>query len=395
MIKKLAWLLMCLFLLVSCGGGTDMASNGVGSGGTGSYTSGPVSGLGSIIVNGVRYDVENATVTDDDGTVGFGKSSLNLGMLVEVQGTDITAGVGGATDVATATVVKASSDFVGRVSTVNTSGSVITSIVLFGRQIDIDSKTVYSYPIHVNDCVVVHGLVASGGYKATRIDQSTACAQRMKLSGVVHGLTDSGGAPRFKVGLPGTAAEQTIFYGSATVNNAAALANGAIVRVVVNPVPFAGAWVADRVRVVGAAVDASRVARLEGLIARLDDQQHFVVNGVVVDASGVSIGSTLSEGNRVELRGRIVNGRLVLTQSPVVESGADIDDREVELHGRITTVNAGATTIVVRGLVVNFSAAILRDGAPQFDQCVEVRGKLFNLSNQLIATEVKTDNDCR
>ncbi len=50
------------------GGGSDVA--GLSSGGTGSFTSGTISGLGSIIVNGIRYDDTNANKIsrDDDIT---------------------------------------------------------------------------------------------------------------------------------------------------------------------------------------------------------------------------------------------------------------------------------------------------------------------------------------
>jgi len=51
----------CAALAASCGGGVD-------SGGTGapisSYASGPITGFGSVIVNGVRFDDRSATVRD-------------------------------------------------------------------------------------------------------------------------------------------------------------------------------------------------------------------------------------------------------------------------------------------------------------------------------------------
>ena len=52
--------------LFACGG-----SGGVDSGGTGSFASGPISGFGSVIVNGVHFDDAGATVSDDDGTQHF------------------------------------------------------------------------------------------------------------------------------------------------------------------------------------------------------------------------------------------------------------------------------------------------------------------------------------
>ena len=46
--------------LLGCGGGDGLA--GVGTGGTGSFSSGPIRGFGSIVVNGVRYDEASAQV---------------------------------------------------------------------------------------------------------------------------------------------------------------------------------------------------------------------------------------------------------------------------------------------------------------------------------------------
>ena len=87
-------------LLPACGGGTDVA--GVSSGGTGSFTSGTITGLGSVIVNGIRYDDSTASVTI--GGVSSAASALQLGMVVRIQGSAITAPVtAGALSTATAT----------------------------------------------------------------------------------------------------------------------------------------------------------------------------------------------------------------------------------------------------------------------------------------------------
>ena len=52
--------------LSACGGGgTFDVITGVGTGGTGSFSSGAISGFGSIIVNNVRYDDTHASVRSD------------------------------------------------------------------------------------------------------------------------------------------------------------------------------------------------------------------------------------------------------------------------------------------------------------------------------------------
>ncbi|MFD2452572.1 hypothetical protein [Ideonella paludis] len=55
---------------------------------TGSFTSGAISGFGSIIVNGVRFDDSGAQVYDDDGNR-RGSDDLKLGAHVEIEASRI------------------------------------------------------------------------------------------------------------------------------------------------------------------------------------------------------------------------------------------------------------------------------------------------------------------
>ena len=76
---------LALGLSMAACGGDD---GGVGSGGTGSFASGTITGFGSIIVNGVRYDDSEARVVDAAGKVGSSRD-LQLGMVVEVDASSI------------------------------------------------------------------------------------------------------------------------------------------------------------------------------------------------------------------------------------------------------------------------------------------------------------------
>jgi hypothetical protein len=84
--KGLLFLALALLLplaLTSCGGGIGSTAGG-GTGGTGV---GPVTGFGSVIVNGVRYDdtgIDNTNFFDDRGRT---TSDLMTGMVVAVFGT--------------------------------------------------------------------------------------------------------------------------------------------------------------------------------------------------------------------------------------------------------------------------------------------------------------------
>jgi len=90
-ILALALALLPLFALSSCGGGGGLA--GGGTGGTGV---GPVTGFGSVIVNGVKYvdtGIDNTNFFDDHGR---NKSGLVSGMMVVISGT--IAGANGTAD---------------------------------------------------------------------------------------------------------------------------------------------------------------------------------------------------------------------------------------------------------------------------------------------------------
>ena len=95
---RLLGALGALLLATACGGGGG--GDGVDTGGTGgaplSYTSGSISGFGSVIVNGIRFDDNEATVTDDDGQR-RSRDDLRLGMSAEIEGSAIASGVSGST----------------------------------------------------------------------------------------------------------------------------------------------------------------------------------------------------------------------------------------------------------------------------------------------------------
>lgn len=82
--------------LVGCGGGADglLFAGPPGIGGTGMFATGTITGFGSVIVNGIRFDDTGAAV-QIDGAASL-SDDLRLGMVAEVQGArnvDLTTGV--------------------------------------------------------------------------------------------------------------------------------------------------------------------------------------------------------------------------------------------------------------------------------------------------------------
>ena len=87
--KLLALLMAVAGLLSACGGGGGSSSNTT-TPTAATLNSGTISGLGSIVVNGVRYETVGSQVLDsDDGNTAI-TTPLRIGMTVSVEqsGTD-------------------------------------------------------------------------------------------------------------------------------------------------------------------------------------------------------------------------------------------------------------------------------------------------------------------
>jgi hypothetical protein len=284
----------------------------VGSGGTGSFASGPIHGFGSIIVGGVRYDDSAARIATDAGAAAS-SADLRLGMVVEVNGGDIATDALTGQRRAAASAISVRSEIEGPIEAIDPAAG---TLAVLGQQVRVTPATVFDddlrgglASLRVGQVVEIYGLLnAAGQYTATRIDDEDG-ARHYKLRGPVSGL-DS--------------AARTFRIGTATVSYAglgtppAGLANGQYARVELDPVPgAAGAWTATRLQTTptgtGSLPATGRVnAELEGYITAFASSTRFAVNGVDVDASGAArLPAGLALGRRVEVEGVLVNGTLV------------------------------------------------------------------------------------
>lgn len=341
-------------LLAGCGGGGDAgtSSSGAGSSGasTSSFAAGAISGFGSVIVNGLRFDDSSAKVSDDDGRAAD-SSALRLGMRVEIQGGAVSDD--GAGPRATAREIRFGSELVGPVSAVDAAAK---SLVVLGQTVlvvdttVIDDRLVGGFAaITVGSLLEVHGSrdAASGAITATRIEP-TAAAAGFKLRGVVANLDSA--AKTFTIG-----AALVSYAGVSPVP--ANLANGLMVRVRAQAAPLvAGALVATRIDVAAPRVDDANEAEIEGSITAFTSSASFSVNGIPVDASNATFpeGTTaVVLGAQVEVHGTSSNG--VVTAIRVeVEDRAQRHAEGFELHGAITAIDTGAKTFVLRGVTVGY-----------------------------------------
>ena len=234
-----------------CGGG------GVGSGGTGGFASGPITGFGSVVVGGVRFDDSVAQVEDLDG-VRRSSDDLRLGMTVEVESSAITTDASGAS--ARASRIRFESELVGLVGTVDAAGG---SFTLLGQRVRTDGLTVFeggTFEALLGQKVEVSGLRSGpADLYASWIRVSAEAPPAIvpvEVVGTVSSLDTT--ARRFAVGT------QAVDYaGMAPASVPGGLANGASVRVTGN-VPAAGGTVtATAITVVDAPLPGQNAQRVE------------------------------------------------------------------------------------------------------------------------------------
>ena len=157
---RIRLILLVLFLGACSGGGTDLAQGGIG--GTG-FTEGPISGFGSIFVNGIQYDTNQAEILINGEAAA--DDALRLGMVVAVDGEH--DGV-----VGSAERIEFQEDLRGPVTGVDNSLGLLW---VLGQTVSVDTLTVFEgvdalAQLRSGDVVQISGLGdTQGGLRATRI----------------------------------------------------------------------------------------------------------------------------------------------------------------------------------------------------------------------------------
>ena len=330
--------------LTGCGGGgTGVA--GLSSGGTGSFTSGTITGFGSIIVNGIRYNNDTATVLTSDDSVSS-NPALQLGMVVNIEGSAVTP-ASSATGLPTATAYRITygSEWVGPVS-----NRGATTFDILGHTVDVLATTLFGGAVQrlsdLSDAhfVEVYGYVdqVDGHIQASRIDVSTAPPSVYKLSGAITQINEANGTANLG---------QTAIAWSVPAVLPTGLSSGDFVRVALDPTPVGAVWTATRIQRVSSPLsrlpaDHDYEAEIHGSITAYSSRANFVVNGIPVNASSAQVTGVLSVGVQVEVEGSIRSGQLLATKV-AVKTATQVESQEFEFYGVISSVTA--QTFVVRG----------------------------------------------
>jgi Domain of unknown function (DUF5666) len=340
-------------LLTACGGGGDAATPTGGTAAPLAFMLGPIGGLGSIIVGGVRIEDSSARVEDDEDGSSHSRSELRLGMMVEVHASSIND----AAATAVAALIRFGAEIKGPVASIN--GAAQTIRVL-DQTVEIRPETVFDASaaggfaaLAVGQILEIHALfdAATGRYIATRIEREDN-ANEFRLRGLISRLDTA--AKTFNIG------DAVINYGEVPAAELPSLANGQRVRVRLKTAQVNGQWIATRVRSGVRRVDDVADARVRGLVTAFTSAQAFAVNGIPVDASGAAFDPNAAAvvlGAMVEVRGRAAAGTIVASRVKVIDVRTD-DFRRVELHGTVSALDTTAKTFTLRGITVNYSRVI-------------------------------------
>lgn len=391
------WLMASLLaiLFTACGGGGSNSTNDTTSSPQSTATSytGPITGFGSVIVNGMRFSTVGSSMTDDDDAT-LNSSHLRLGSIVRVDGLSDNVASG------TASSIRVTPALLGNVDSVDESNTFLT---VMGRKVVVNANTNYYNSatglygtlalITVGSYVEVHGMEQTdGSFLATLIEKRTAQAV-FRMRGQIASLDTA--LKTFVIGA------LTVNYSTATVTGL--LANNAWVKVQANAAPVAGVLTATAVRtqtekaghgtsnlVIGVA--SNSVVKLKGVVTDLTSANSITLAGVTVNlANALYQGGTLTsiaKGTVLEVKGTWDGAVLQATliefegfRSSNVNGGA-----AHELYGAVTAFTSSAN-FVVQGVVVNASGIAGFPASLAVGTYLEIKGNMT--AGVLIATSVK------
>ena len=360
-------------LLLGCGG--------VGQDGTGAapetQSTGVINGFGSVIVNGIRFDVTGAQISVD-GTPGATQADLRVGMVVSVTGSLNGDGSSG-----TARLLAYESLLRGTVD--EEPGTL--SLRVLGQRVQIDPTTVFAGAsgtgeLRRGDRLQVSGFRnPDGSLRATWVQRESGSGS-LQFTGFVSAvagntLTLAG------LGIDISRATQAGFGGVPP-------SPGQLLRVVLEAAPVAGNAAASRITLIDTRTpDGVRQQQLQGIVSQWDASTgRFLLNGP--SGQPVQLGAAtqfqdgtladLANGKRVEVRG--TRGSDGVLQAERLEFYRDL--LTAYGRGRVTAVDVSGrrfNVLDLPGLEVRLRVSTLLDDS-------SLLGGVFSLANLQVGDEV-------
>jgi hypothetical protein len=381
--------------LTACGGGSDLASVGVG--GTGSFTSGRITGFGSIIVNGIRYEDSSADISSDDSA--FRRQDLRLGMVVAVQGGPVVDGR------STATRIVLNGELLGPIGSKG-----VNSLVVLGQTVTISDSTVFAGvagldALNANDVVEVHGTAdsANNSILASYVEKKVG-VNDYRIQGRV--TAHDANAKTFSL-------DTLQLNYSNTEEVRVTPEKDTLLRVRLGTTAASGVYPVIRISKPEDAFNAFKgEVEFKGTITSFTDYTSFTVNEVPVSVSGDKNASypegtdRIQAGAYVGVKGALVGGVLVATCVKLEENAlAGNAGSEFELHGtisnavmsdaggsfRLTSSSGVSVDVEWSSGSVEFNNVTAVNLVSQNPPRVEVKGTLLN-GNKVKASRISLES---
>lgn len=356
-IKCATLIISAALSLSSCGDVLTLAEGGLT--GTG-ITAGRITGFGSIYVNGIHYDVDQALFYRNGSQV-TDQTSFAAGEFITVTGSVNTDAVSGI-----ATQVKFEGLVKGTVAAIAADGQ---SLTVLGQTIELDLLTVLHGFDQLADLQVGNLVEISGDRLPNRVIKASSLSlvadtyqssEGLQVMGAITHLNPE--AKTFQMsGL-------TINYSSANLVawNGQALANGQTVQVKASQLPTAAVLTAEQLSLQttqGQYPDKSRL-ELEGIVSAISSATEFTLAGqkVVTTTATQFIGlNTPVVGLNLEVEG-IIDAAGILQAKKVMLRDISASNGQ-EIAGQITAIDKNLNTINLAGytLYLDKSSMLLKN----------------------------------
>lgn len=322
----------CAAFLSACGGGSSAGSTVTT---VNPPVAGTISGLGSVIVNGVRYETIGASVVDADDSHSI-STPLGLGMTVSIEPLSSSAttartiyiqtGIRGSTSAIDATTKNLS--VAGLPVTTDSATFVVTSAGQVGSFADLTN----------NLNVEVYGLPQiDGTFKATRIEIETT-AQSVQLVGTVSNLNTAN--KTFSLGSASNTV--TVAYSGTTAPTG--LADGSVVSVHTANTATSSQYTATSLYLRSTNVSTfaqytanyggtsgvrNEANELYGMVSNLTGTPPYIngcsmqVQGVPTTLRSATLCASLQNGDYVEVKGLLASGTLAAYRVEFKTAGGD------------------------------------------------------------------------
>lgn len=404
--KKNIFILLILvataLTIISCGGGSDTASGGIG--GTGVVASGRITAKGSITLNDVKYETVGTRIFIDGTEVGD-DSLLRVGMVVEVEGTRNADGTSGQ-----ASTIRFDDSVEGPISAINTT---TRELEVLGQLVLVDDLTMFENiaglgSLNIGDVVEVSGQFDDlGNIRATFIEEKLVPGAEVEVTGFV--VDNNPGDTEFMIN------NLTVDFNGATLTNfgGANPAHGDFVEVkglAINFNPATTTLLAGSIENKNRDFNDGLQAEVEGFIDSLiatgftvvatSGRIEVQVDGATLFSGGVE--ADLQVGTKVEVEGQILGGVLLADKVSFKDNVRIEVAAAAQADGDPLTVELRRLPAVVVRVDDRTRLDDKRSGAPlptdpatllasiNADDALKIRGR--QVGSEVLATRLEVDD---